>query len=77
MAHRVRFKLFIPADRILSYYQGIAKSVSVVSYEGQRIEFPAERLRPFLSHDGVMGEFELEYDGNNRFVALYKLRNLK
>ena len=74
MAHRVRFKLFIPADRILSYYQGIAKSVSVISYEGQRIEFPAEHLRPFLSHDGVMGEFELEFDEQHRFVALHKLK---
>ena len=74
MGHRVRFKLSIPADRILSYYQGVAKSVSVLSYDGQRIEFPAERLRPFLSHDGVMGEFELEYDDHHRFVALHKLK---
>ena len=74
MSHRARFKLFIPADRILSYYQGAAKSVSVMSYEGKRIEFPAEKLRPFLSHDGVMGEFELEYDANKRFVALHRLK---
>ena len=73
MPQRVRFDINISAEQILAYYQGIARRVSVVSYDGQRIEFPAEKLRPFLSYDGISGLFELEFDDNHRFVALHRL----
>ncbi len=74
MSQRVRFDINIPAEQILAYYQGIARQVSVVAYDGRRIEFPAERLRPYLDHRGVKGVFELEFDEDHRFVALHKIR---
>ncbi len=73
MSQRIRFDIQIPADQILAYYQGVAKQVSVQAYDGRRIEFPAEKLRPFLDHRGVYGVFELEFDENHRFVALHKI----
>ena len=73
MAHRVRFDINIPAEQILAYYQGIARKVSVLAHDGRRIEFPADKLRPFLDHDGVRGIFELEFDDEHRFVALHRM----
>lgn len=73
MSERVRFHINIPAEQILAYYQGIARQVSVIAYDGRRIEFPAEKLRPFLAHNGVQGEFELEFDEYHRFRALHRL----
>ena len=74
MSQRVRFDLNIPAEQILAYYQGIAKKVSVQAHDGRRIEFPAERLRPFLNHNGIQGVFELEFDERHRFVALHRIQ---
>lgn len=74
MAERVRFDINIPAEQILAYYQGVARQVSVVAYDGRRIEFPAEKLRPFLNHLGVCGVFELEFDDMHRFVALQQIK---
>jgi len=74
MSQRVRFDINIPAEEILAYYQGIAKQVSVQAYDGRRIEFPAEKLRPFLEHRGVHGVFELEFDDRHRFVALHRIQ---
>jgi len=74
MPQRARFDINIPAEQILAYYQGIARQVSIVSYDGRRIEFPAEKLRPYLDHRGVHGVFELEFDGNHRFVALHRIK---
>lgn len=71
----LRFRLDIGAERYLSYYQGVARQVIATTREGQRVQFPAERLRPFVTHDGVHGEFALEFDANNRFVALRRLGN--
>lgn len=69
----LRFKLAIPAADYLRYYQGVARNVSVTSHEGQRIEFPAERLRPYVTHAGVQGEFELTFDTQHKFVALRRI----
>ena len=74
MSQRARFDINIPAEQILAYYQGIARQVSVVTHDGRRIEFPAEKLRPFLDHRGIHGVFELEFDDNHRFVALHRIQ---
>lgn len=74
MAQRVRFDIHIPAEQILAYYKGIARQVSVLAHDGRRVEFPAEKLRPYLEHDGIKGIFELEFDDNHRFVALHRVQ---
>lgn len=68
-----RFRLAIPAERYLSYYAGAARSVVVTAADGKRIQFPAERLRPFVTSRGIYGEFVLEYDGSNRLTALRRV----
>ena len=74
MSQRVRFDINIPGEQILAYYQGIARQISVLAHDGRRIEFPADKLRPFLDHLGVKGVFELEFDDDHRFVALHRIR---
>ena len=69
----VRFRLQISAEDFLNYYTGQAKRVSVVSDEGQRVEFPAEHLREFVVADGISGYFELCFDQNNRFQYLQRI----
>jgi len=66
----VRFKLKISADEYLKYYAGLAKSVSVISEDGRRIEFPAAHLREFITTNGIRGYFELCFDDQNRFKQL-------
>lgn len=74
MNRHVRFALHIPAAEVLAYYQGVAKRVSVVAYDGRRIEFPAEKLRPFITGEGVYGEFEMAFDSQQRFIGLKRLK---
>ena len=69
----MRFQLAINAEDYLAYYAGAARSVSVTADDGRRIEFPAEHLRPFVSHDGVRGYFEIEFDQDLRFRALRRI----
>ena len=76
MVNELRFYLDLSPERYLRYYRGVAKTVSVLSIEGKRVEFPAEKLRPFVTHDGVRGLFALQFDHNSRFVALKRLGDL-
>ena len=68
-----RFSLTINQQEYLRFYQGTASNVQVVSECGRRLRFPASRLRPFLSHTGISGRFQLSIDANNRFLDLKKI----
>ncbi len=54
--------LSISSEEYLKWYRGQARSVSAVSRCGQRVSFPVDSLRPFISHEGVSGSFEIAFD---------------
>lgn len=72
----IRFSLSMPAETYRRYYQGRVNMVQVKSLDGQRLRFPAAILRPYLSHTGVSGLFELEFDENGRFISLQRLASV-
>ncbi|MDX2426821.1 MAG: DUF2835 domain-containing protein [Cycloclasticus sp.] len=67
------FKLAIPAEKYLSVYKGHAKTISTLSIDGRRVEFSAENVRRFLTHDGVYGVFEMEISAEQKFLAIKRL----
>ncbi len=71
--HTVRFWLFISPDELLRYYRGQARTVTVTAEDGQRVQFPASALRPFVTKDGISGRFSLRFDHNNRLAGLVRL----
>ncbi len=68
-----RFALKIPGDVYLSYYQGAARTVVVNSFDGRRIQFPANVLQQFVTRDGIQGVFEMEFDKDNKFVNIRRV----
>ncbi len=70
----IRFSLHLSYDQYAKVYQGIAKNVSVVADDGRRVEFPAGKIQPFLTKQGINGYFELELTAENKFVSLIKLK---
>lgn len=69
----IRFILDIPADTLLQYYRGAAASVRARSVDGRTVQFPVNVLQPYVTHEGVRGEFVLCFDDNHRFVSIRKL----
>ncbi|MFT6625674.1 MAG: F0F1-type ATP synthase epsilon subunit [Cycloclasticus sp.] len=67
------FKLAIPAEKYLSVYKGHAKTISTLSIDGRRVEFSAEKVRRFLTHDGVYGVFEMEINTDRKFLGIKRL----
>jgi hypothetical protein len=66
----IRFRLNLSAEHYLRFYQGQASRVSVIAADGRRIEFPANALRPYVTRQGVVGDFQLIIDDNNRLLRL-------
>lgn len=73
---RIRMKLAISPDDYLAFYQGQARNVLARAEDGRSVQFPAGALRQYITRDGIRGLFELEFDHNHRFVALFKVRDL-
>jgi hypothetical protein len=70
--YRIRFSLQLSSEQYLAYYQGYVRNVSVLGDDGRRIEFPAEHLRGYLTHEGIHGRFEIQFDAQHRFVTLQR-----
>lgn len=71
--NEIRFSLSITPERYLTYYQGAAQQVSVRAHDGRRLQFPASVLRPYVSHEGIHGEFAIQFDANNRFQGIRRV----
>ncbi len=70
---RICFRLYIAADEYKKYYSGEIRYVLARSYDGRSVKFPASYLRRFVSHGGVSGEFEIEYDENRRLRGIRRI----
>ena len=73
MSQRIRFYLNIPREEYLRYYQGNTQTVSVRAEDGRQVRFPAASLRPFVSHDGVQGRFEITLGEGNKLLEIRRL----
>ncbi|MGV6806383.1 MAG: DUF2835 domain-containing protein [bacterium] len=62
--------LKIGAEEYQKLYAGQVRDVVARANNGQTVRFPASVLRPFVSHQGVYGTFELEVDGNLKLAGI-------
>jgi hypothetical protein len=57
----------------LRMYRGESKLVLAVSRDGRSVQFPANILSPFTSHEGVYGSFRISFDLNGKFQSIEKI----
>lgn len=65
--------LHIAADEWLRLYRGEAHQVSARSRDGRTVWFPANILRPFVTHEGVRGSFLIEFSEAGKFQRVCRL----
>ena len=70
---KLQFSLDISAQKYLSYYQGVVQSVYVETDSGYSINFPASELKKFVTHSGIQGRFEIEFNDQHKLVSLIRL----
>ncbi|MFT7413811.1 MAG: hypothetical protein ACI9FO_000466 [Methylophagaceae bacterium] len=73
MANALRFYLNIGREEALRYYQGTARVVIVTATDGQKLQFPAQHIRPFIDQKGISGQFSIEFDHNNKLIGLKRI----
>lgn len=70
--NKITFSIKISSQEYLKSYQTTGCSVSIISDDGRRLKLPAKHLRPYLTHTGILGRFELVFDGSS-LVSLKRL----
>jgi hypothetical protein len=70
---KLTFTLNISAEEYLQFYRGTAASVLTVTESGRQLQFPAAELRPYVSHTGIRGRFEIEFDDQHKLQRLTRL----
>lgn len=62
--------LIISSEELLKLYSGQARDVVAQSTTGQRLRFPAESLKPYVTHNGVHGLFTLTVNDANKLLDI-------
>lgn len=65
--------IHLTTDQFLAFYQGRANRVLAYSRDGRSVSLPAHHLRPFLSHDGIQGSFQLEVSAEGKLISVKRL----
>ncbi|MDR4495846.1 MAG: DUF2835 domain-containing protein [Nitrospirales bacterium] len=69
----VRVSLRISARRFQAYYEGAVDSVVAQAEDGRTVQFPARVLRPFLTHRGIEGIFDLTFSDRQKFHSINRV----
>lgn len=65
--------LKIQAEEFQRLYQGNVKDVSARTIDGLSVRFPANILRPYVTHAGIMGTFAIHFSDENKFHSIEKI----
>ncbi len=65
--------LKIHSEEFQRLYQGNVKDVSARSIEGLSVRFPANILRPYVTHAGIFGTFAIHFSDDNKFHSIEKI----
>jgi hypothetical protein len=66
--------LRISAEDYLTVYQGQVKDVVATAEDGRIVRFPATILKSMVGHEGIYGTFKINFDTNNKFDGITRLR---
>jgi hypothetical protein len=69
---RFEFHLSISAESYLDYYRGAVKQVFARCPDGLSVQFPAALLQPFVTPEGIHGDFILTCGDDNRGAVLLR-----
>jgi len=73
MATTLRFRLNIPREEAMRYYNGTVRFVMAQADNGQRLQFPAEHIRSFITQSGVQGVFSISFDDNHKMIGIKRI----
>ena len=63
----------LPAIKYEAMYSGAAKKLVATSLDGRKVQLPLNAFQRFVTHQGIYGFFEVEFDEKNKLVGVTKV----
>lgn len=70
---KVTVDVSLPAYKYKEMYQGSVKFLVARSRDGRMIQLPLSIFQKFVTHKGVYGAFEIEFNESKKLVNIIKL----
>ena len=67
---QISLSLQLTPRQVEEYYRGRARHVVAEAADGRIIQLPIKVLHPFISKQGIQGDFLVTTDDENRFVKI-------
>ncbi|BFM47909.1 DUF2835 domain-containing protein [Marinomonas sp. THO17] len=64
----------LPAFKYEAMYAGAAKNLVASSLDGRKVQLPLSAFQSFVTHQGIHGLFEVEFDDRNKLVGVTRLK---
>lgn len=64
------FSLHLSAEKVLSFYQGQARTVIARLDDGRTVQFPISAVRKFVTETGIHGRFRITFDEHHKLVGI-------
>jgi len=68
------FSINVPYTQCEALYSPAIPSVVMMAESGVRVQVPTNRLRQFITSDGVKGRFRMIVDQNNKIRTIERIR---
>jgi len=65
--------IFITKDEWMKIYRGETNLVHAKSRDGRSIQFPANILSKYTTHNGIEGSFVINFNDEGKFQSIIKL----
>jgi hypothetical protein len=71
---KVVLNVALPAFKYEAMYAGAAKNLVASSLDGRKVQLPLVAFQRFVTHQGINGLFEVEFDDMNKLIGVTRLR---
>ncbi|ETX09766.1 topoisomerase II [Marinomonas ushuaiensis DSM 15871] len=71
---KVVLSVALPAFKYEAMYAGSAKNLVASSLDGRKVQLPLTAFQRFVTHQGINGVFEVEFDDMNKLIGVTQLR---
>jgi len=65
--------LNISPEEYIYWYTGAARTVLATSIDGRSVRFPANILQPFITRQGIQGQFCIFFKADGKFDRIERL----
>jgi len=71
---KIVLSVALPAFKYEAMYAGSAKNLVANSLDGRKVQLPLFAFQRFVTHQGINGVFEVEFDDSNKLIGVTQIR---